>query len=134
MGTRVGGRSQARSGSETHKIYSSISSNRRKLQTVTTNFQRIEAVIHDIPEGRVATYGQVAVLAGLPGHARQVGYALHGSNDPELPWQRVVNAKGEVSPRSEPGREGLQRAMLEAEGVSFNSKGRINLKVYRWDP
>lgn len=99
-----------------------------------TNFQRIEEVIHHIPEGRVATYGQVAVLAGLPGHARQVGYALHGSNDPDLPWQRVVNAKGEISQRSEPGSEGLQRAMLEAEGVVFNAHGRIPLKTYRWEP
>ena len=95
---------------------------------------RIYEVIRRVPEGKVATYGQVASLAGLPGHARQVGYALHASRaEDELPWQRIVNAKGEVSPRSDPGYEGLQRAMLEAEGVEFNAAGRIDLKRFRWD-
>ena len=98
------------------------------------NYLRIYEVIRRVPEGRVATYGQVAVLAGLPGHARQVGYALHASRpEDELPWQRIVNAKGEVSPRSEPGYEGLQRVLLEAEGVVFNDAGRIDLSRYRWD-
>lgn len=100
----------------------------------SNNYLRIYEVIRRVPEGRVATYGQVAVLAGLPGHARQVGYALHASRpEDDLPWQRIVNAKGEVSPRSEPGYEGLQRAMLEAEGVVFSSVGRIDLKRFRWD-
>ena len=100
----------------------------------SANYLRMYEVIRRVPEGRVATYGQVAVIAGLPGHARQVGYALHASRaEDELPWQRIVNAKGEVSPRSEPGYEGLQRAMLEAEGVVFNSAGRIDLKRFRWD-
>lgn len=97
------------------------------------SYLRIYEVIRRVPEGKVVTYGQVASLAGLPGHARQVGYALHSSRpDDDLPWHRVINAKGEVSPRSEPGYEGLQRAMLEAEGVVFNSAGRISLKTYRW--
>ncbi len=87
-----------------------------------------------IPSGRVATYGQVAALAGAPRHARQVGYALHdlppGSS---LPWQRVINARGEVSPRSEPGWEGFQRQLLEAEGIEFR-RGRVDLERYRWEP
>ena len=95
---------------------------------------RIHAVVARIPRGRVATYGQVAALAGAPRHARQVGYALHdlppGSS---LPWQRVINARGEVSPRSEPGWEGLQRQLLEAEGVEFR-RGRVDLERYRWEP
>lgn len=100
---------------------------------LSENYLRIYEVVRRVPEGRVATYGQVAAIAGLPGHARQVGYALHASRpEDDLPWQRVVNAKGEVSPRSEPGYEGLQRAMLEAEGVIFNSAGRIDLKRFRW--
>jgi methylated-DNA-protein-cysteine methyltransferase-like protein len=98
---------------------------------MSTNYQRIYAVVRAIPEGRVATYGQVAHLAGLPGHARQVGYALHAANE-ELPWQRVINAKGEVSARSEPGYEGLQRAILESEGIEFDDRGRVDLKRYRW--
>ena len=85
-----------------------------------------------IPRGRVATYGQVAALAGLPGAARQVGYALHalpaGADD--VPWQRVVNAKGEVSPRAEPGADDEQRALLEAEGVRFDRRGKIDLVRY----
>ncbi|MEM7479936.1 MAG: MGMT family protein [Acidobacteriota bacterium] len=98
------------------------------------SYERIYAVVRAVPRGRVATYGQVAALAGLPGHARQVGYALHRSGENELPWQRIINAKGEVSPRSEPGYEGLQRAILEEEGVEFNAHGRIDLRRFRWEP
>ncbi|MEM1181430.1 MAG: MGMT family protein [Acidobacteriota bacterium] len=98
------------------------------------SYSRIYDVVRRIPEGRVATYGQVAELAGLPNHARQVGYALHALRDDEVPWQRVINAKGEVSPRSEPGREGLQRVILESEGVVFTASGRVDLKRYRWRP
>jgi methylated-DNA-protein-cysteine methyltransferase-like protein len=98
-------------------------------------YARIYAVIQRIPPGRVATYGQVAALAGLAGHARQVGYALHSSpEDLDLPWHRVINAKGEVSPRAEPGQDGFQRHLLEEEGIVFNTNGRIELKRYQWDP
>lgn len=98
-------------------------------------YQRIYAVVRRIPRGRVATYGQVAALAGLPGHARQVGYALHALEDGSgLPWQRVINSRGEVSPRADPFFEPLQRALLEAEGVVFDSRGRVDLRRYRWEP
>ena len=94
---------------------------------------RILRVVRAIPKGRVATYGQVARLAGLPGHARLVGYALHALRDgARVPWQRVINAKGEVSLRAEPAREGLQRAILEREGVRFDAKGRVDLARFRW--
>ncbi|MEO1369451.1 MAG: MGMT family protein [Acidobacteriota bacterium] len=97
------------------------------------SYRRIYEVVRHVPEGKVVTYGQVAELAGLPGHARQVGYALHAlRDDDDVPWQRVINAKGEVSPRSEPGREGLQRAILESEGVAFRANGRVDLERYRW--
>ena len=101
-----------------------------------SRWQRFYKVVREIPEGRVATYGQVAALAGFPGHARQVGYALHAlsGDDDDVPWQRVINAKGEVSPRSEPEYEGLQRAMLEAEGVVFDPRGRVDLARFRWEP
>ncbi len=97
---------------------------------------RILAVIRRIPKGRVATYGQVAALAGYPGHARQVGYALHDLADgSHVPWQRVINAKGEVSPRSSGGPEaGLQRHLLEEEGVTFDRRGRVDLERHRWEP
>ncbi len=95
----------------------------------------IRAVVESIPRGRVATYGQVAALAGLPGHARQVGYALNSLPEgSEVPWQRVINARGEVSPRSVPGWEGYQRKLLEEEGVAFDPRGRVDLSRYRWEP
>ncbi len=99
------------------------------------NYSRIYAVVEEIPEGQVATYGQVAALAGLSGHARQVGYALHAiPAELDLPWHRVINAKGEISQRSDPGPEPLQRRMLEAEGVVFGPTGKVSLKEFRWDP
>ena len=99
-------------------------------------YERIYAVVRRIPKGRVATYGQVAELAGLPGHARQVGYALHAlrNDDRALPWQRVVNAQGRTSVRSEPGGEHMQRQMLEREGVAFDASERIDLERHRWRP
>ncbi len=98
----------------------------------STSYQRIYDVVRRIPEGRVATYGQVAAEAGLPGHARQVGYALHALDDESVPWQRVINAQGRVSPRAEPGWEGFQRHLLESEGVAFSDRGVIDLKRFRW--
>ena len=101
----------------------------------TTTYQRIYAVVRRIPRGQVATYGQVASLAGLAGHARQVGYALHALTDGSVvPWHRVINARGEVSTRSVPGAELQQRFMLEAEGVRFNARGRVSLARFRWQP
>jgi methylated-DNA-protein-cysteine methyltransferase-like protein len=91
-------------------------------------------VVKQIPRGQVATYGQVAALAGAPRHARQVGYALYDlPAGTELPWHRVINARGEVSPRSEPGWDGFQRRLLVAEGVEFR-RGRVDLGRYRWEP
>ena len=95
--------------------------------------QRIHDVVSRIPRGRVATYGQVARLAGLPGQARLVGYALHAlPNDTLLPWQRVVNAQGTVSTRAEHG--ALQRRLLERDGVRFDSSGRLSLASFQWRP
>lgn len=83
----------------------------------------------------MATYGQVATLAGLPGHARQVGYALHAlSTDSDVPWQRVINAKGEISARAHPHAAGFQRHLLEAEGVAFDARDRVDLGRYQWRP
>ncbi|MBA3260037.1 MAG: MGMT family protein [Gemmatimonadales bacterium] len=96
---------------------------------------RIYAVVRRIPSGRVATYGQVAELAGLPGHARQVGYALNAlPAGTTVPWHRVLNARGEVSLRAEPGAELSQRMLLEREGVGFDTRGRVALKRVAWRP
>jgi methylated-DNA-protein-cysteine methyltransferase-like protein len=99
------------------------------------SYARIYAVVRRIPRGRVATYGQVARLADLPGQARQVGYALHAlPDDQDVPWQRVINAQGRVSPRGEPEWEDVQRQMLEREGVRFDDSGRTALSRYQWKP
>jgi methylated-DNA-protein-cysteine methyltransferase related protein len=95
----------------------------------------IYAVVARIPAGKVATYSQVAALAGLGRAARQVGYALHALPEgSDLPWQRVINSRGEVSPRALPGWDGYQRHLLEEEGVVFNANGRVDLGRFLWDP
>lgn len=94
----------------------------------------ILAVVRRIPRGRVLTYGDVAALAGLPGHARLVGYALHALPEGStVPWHRVINAGGGISTgRAMPGGQLVQRFLLEAEGVEFDARGRTSLKRYRW--
>jgi len=100
---------------------------------VNANYARIYRAVKRIPRGRVATYGQIADLAGLEGHARQVGYALHALPDSvKVPWHRVINARGEVSPRTTNDSHELQRLLLEGEGVRFDAKGRVDLKKYQW--
>jgi methylated-DNA-protein-cysteine methyltransferase-like protein len=92
------------------------------------------AVIRRIPAGWVATYGQVAALAGLPRRARLVGQVLSRlGTPPDIPWHRVVNAKGEISHAlSRNGGDILQRRLLEKEGVEFNSSDRFDLERFRW--
>lgn len=98
-------------------------------------YRRIYAVVRRIPRGRVATYGQVATLAGLPGRARQVGYALHALDEPtKVPWHRVINAQGGISPRADPMFADVQRRLLEQEGVSFDGGGRIAMERFQWRP
>jgi methylated-DNA-protein-cysteine methyltransferase related protein len=83
----------------------------------------------------VATYGQVAALAGLKGAARQVGYALHALPEgTTVPWHRVVNARGEISLRSLGGAELVQEQRLAREGVRFNPNGRLRLDQVGWAP
>jgi methylated-DNA-protein-cysteine methyltransferase-like protein len=98
---------------------------------------RVWAVVRQIPSGRVATYGQVASLAGISGRsgARQVGYALSSLDQgASVPWHRVVNAKGELSPRANPDAVSFQRQLLEEEGVGFDHRQSINLERYQWHP
>lgn len=99
------------------------------------SYQPIYRVVRRIPKGRVATYGQVATLAGLAGHARQVGYALHAlPRGTILPWHRVVNAAGGISTRATPGGELVQRLLLEREGIRLDARGRVPLDQLRWNP
>jgi len=98
-------------------------------------YKRIYATVKRVPKGRVATYGQIAAVAGLDGHARQVGYALHAlPEDSGVPWHRVISTRGEVSARGEPGWEHIQRALLEGEGVRFDASGRVSLTRFQWQP
>jgi len=98
-----------------------------------TTFERIYEVVCQIPKGTVATYGQVAFLAGNPRWARVVGYALHQNPRPgEIPCHRVVNREGRVAPAFAFGGEHVQRELLEAEGVVFEADGHVDLSVYGW--
>ena len=98
-----------------------------------SSYPKIYAVVSRIPKGRVATYGQVAALAGLPRQARLVGYALHTlPADSDVPWHRVVNAAGKISLRADGlGHDELQAHLLRREGVRFVG-GAIPLARYRW--
>jgi methylated-DNA-protein-cysteine methyltransferase-like protein len=94
-------------------------------------YERIYDVVRQVPKGSVATYGAVARAVGVPRGARQVGYAMaalgRGAPRHDVPWHRIVNAKGESSI----GEEQIER--LRAEGVAFGPDGRIDLRVYGWD-
>ena len=97
-----------------------------------TYHRRCVEIIQNIPRGKVATYGQIAALAGNPRGARQVSRILHSSSEKErLPWHRVINSKGGISLERGYGYE-LQKTLLEQEGIEFNVKDFINLKKYRW--
>ena len=94
-------------------------------------FEKIYEVVKSIPEGKVATYGQVALLAGNPRWARVVGYALHVNPEPgTIPCHRVVNREGKVAPGFAFGGERVQRQLLESEGIVFEPDGRIDLEKY----
>lgn len=118
-----------------HRAHNRRRTSSRRDATPRSNlYGRIWRQVARIPRGRVATYGQIASLAGLGRNARQVGYALHAL--PEgvaVPWQRVVNAAGRISLPHEDGRYDLQRALLESEGVVF-ARGRIDLARFGWRP
>ncbi|MEH0666315.1 MGMT family protein [Vibrio scophthalmi] len=94
---------------------------------------QIFAVIHQIPCGKVSTYGEIAKMAGYPGYARQVGRALgqlpEGSS---LPWFRVINSQGKLSLKDE-AFERQKNALIE-EGIEVSPEGRVRLARYRWQP
>ena len=97
-------------------------------------FEKIYEVVKKIPKGRVATYGQVAALAGNRRLSRVVGYALHVNPDPEnIPCYRVVNRFGEVSRAFAFGGENMQIILLRADGIEVTDEGRVDLDTYLWD-
>jgi methylated-DNA-protein-cysteine methyltransferase-like protein len=97
-------------------------------------YERVVKIIRSIPDGKIATYGQIADYAGNPRAAREVAYILHSSSDKErLPWHRVINSKGGISLKPGRGYE-LQKKMLEDEGVVFDDEDRVDLVRFRWQP
>ena len=92
-------------------------------------------IIQLIPKGKVATYGQIAKLAGLPKHARHVGFALKNiADDTVVPWHRVINSQGKISLSKEDGfGENIQIVKLQSEGVVVLN-GKVNLKLFQWIP
>jgi methylated-DNA-protein-cysteine methyltransferase related protein len=97
------------------------------------SYEEIYATVRRIPVGRVSSYGRVALLAGYPGRARLVGYALHalrGAGGDAVPWWRVINHAGYISNAYEPD---LQRARLLAEGVMVDERQRVDLARYLWE-
>lgn len=93
---------------------------------------RIWEAVRKIPAGKVSTYGAIARLAGMPGQARLIGYALHALPEGAgVPWHRVVNAQGKISLPDTGGRARRQQRLIEAEGVRFTN-GRISLAAHGW--
>lgn len=101
-------------------------------------YRRIYAVVRKIPKGAVATYGQVAELAGIPGGARVAGAAMKTSKHADkLPWQRVIGKAGKLRGRiaiHDPVGAAIQRNLLEAEGVRVGETGLVALDVHGWLP
>jgi len=102
------------------------------VESRMSTWERIHDLVRRIPPGRVATYGQIARILGSVG-PRQVGYAMAGlPEDTDVPWHRVLNHHGQVSPRREPGGDRRQRDRLEAEGIRFGPTGAVDLSTIGW--
>ena len=98
-------------------------------------FDLIYDAVKRIPRGKVASYGQIAALAGNPRWSRVVGYALHVNPDPsDVPCYRVVTKDGRLSEAFAFGGINVQRELLERDGVEFDSEGRVMMEKYRWRP
>jgi methylated-DNA-protein-cysteine methyltransferase-like protein len=95
-------------------------------------FEHVWKLVRRIPRGRVATYGQLSELIDRRLSAAAVGWAVRAAPEGAIPWQRVVNARGGIS--TDDQHPGLQRALLEAEGVTFGPDGCIDLARHRWQP
>ena len=98
-------------------------------------FDRVYAVVRQIPRGKVASYGQIAALLGYPQAARTVGWALNALTDSEIrdvPWQRVINSAGRISISRADLSADIQRARLEEEGVEFDARGYVDWKRFGW--
>lgn len=97
-------------------------------------YERVYAAAREIPRGKVATYGQLALLAGSPRASRVVGSAMAACRDPSVPCHRVIDRFGGTKKAFDDYAPGTQRALLEAEGVEFTSDGRVDLARFLWEP
>ncbi len=97
------------------------------------NFKdQVLAIVKQIPEGKVTTYGTVAIMAGVPRGARLVGGILHFNQQLNLPWQRIINRHGFISTKCLDHPKALQKALLEQEGIEVSSDFMVDLKRYGW--
>ncbi len=93
----------------------------------------IYQIVKMIPRGKVATYGQIAAIYGRCS-ARQIGFAMAATPaDEGIPWQRVINSKGRISPHSGGGGSEIQRQLLEQEGIQFDNYNRVDFSIYGWE-
>ncbi len=115
-----------------------MSTMRKEQPRMKLQHDAVYALVRRIPRGRVATYGQLARMLGMPRHARHVGFALSAIPEGlDIPWHRVVNSAGGISTRLrhwDGGSDDLQRIRLESEGVRFSATGKIDLKQWGWAP
>src|SRR6266850_2728139 len=96
--------------------------------------EQVYQLVRQIPAGRVMTYGQIAYLLGEGCTPRTVGFVMHGANEENTPWHRVINAQGRCSTGRILIPPDKQQRMLEAEGIEFDSRGRCRLDRYQWTP
>jgi methylated-DNA-protein-cysteine methyltransferase-like protein len=108
-------------------------SNRGRFARPKNFYEAVYRVVVLIPRGRVMTYGQIAAILGAPRAARAVGYAMRACPE-DIPWQRVINGKGQISARSQVERPILQKMMLESEGVRFDKTETCDLDRVLWEP
>ena len=96
--------------------------------------EQVYRLVRQIPAGRVMTYGQIAYLLGEGYTPRTVGFVMHGANEENTPWHRVINAQGRCSTGRIVIPPDKQQRMLEAEGIEFDSRARCRLDRYQWSP
>lgn len=97
-------------------------------------FEQVYRLVRQVPPGKVTSYGAIARMLGNPRAARTVGWALHSiPESSDVPWQRVINSRGRISTSCREHGEGLQRALLEAEGVKFDERGYVDWGRFGWE-
>ncbi len=105
-----------------------------KLKRVDQYRERVYKIVRRIPRGRVMTYGQIAYILGKGYTPRTVGFVMHGADDKNTPWQRVINSQGRCSTGRIVLPSDMQQRMLEREGVKFDDGGRCDLEKCLWHP